>query len=150
VGIGRLLAVSAHAELNALASVKYRREFGPQGIYILPTASESATDKQRISSSHGALLFREDVDYNTLSTWLNEGAEVRATSLTETFDFDSYNEKYGERTIPLFALDAKKRLHVFAHGAKIKPGPGWQVVALVRPEDEGATKTADTNRPEKA
>jgi hypothetical protein len=38
--------------------------------------------------------------------------------------------------VPLFALDPKKRLHIFTAEQKVVPGPDWKVLSLIEPEDE--------------
>ncbi len=89
-------------------------------------------------SSHpaGYTAFGDDVSYERLAHALSIGAEMRETRLTENFDFDDYHRKYSKMAIPLFALDAKQRLHIFTAENKVVPGPDWKVLSLIEPEDE--------------
>ena len=74
--------------------------------------------------------------YGVLASWLREGAEIRTTQLTEEFDFESYLSKYGQRAIPLFAVNKKDRLQFFLVGEDLKPDAGWTIVSIVRPDKD--------------
>ncbi len=138
VGIGRMLGLSRQSDLNALAALKYRPEFGRKGIYTLQSSADvNRSEKLTVSGEHrGYTLFGEDVTYSKLASLMSKGAEIRSTVLTEEFDFDAYRRKYGNRAIPLFALTPKGKLECFVAGGKLKPQPGWTVIALVQPEEE--------------
>jgi len=132
VGIGRMLALAPQGELNALASLRYRAEFGPGAVYTLQTAAEAETEKRRISSRHrGRPLFSTDATFSKLASLLSQGGKIRATHLTETFDFHAYQEKLGHKAIPLMALDAKERLRLFVADGELTPGAEWTVISLV-------------------
>ncbi|MBM9961244.1 sodium:proton antiporter, partial [Pseudomonas aeruginosa] len=53
VGIGHLLGVSPAGELNTLAAMRFRHEFGHRQLFGLPTSQEAKrTDKHRSSDEH--------------------------------------------------------------------------------------------------
>ena len=89
------------------------------------------------------------MNYARLVGALSNGAEIRETTLTESFDFDDYYRKYYKRAIPLFAIDARGRLHVFTAERKLVPGPEWILLSLVEPEpgiDEHASLEQDLGK----
>lgn len=136
VGVGRLLAMSRRPALNALACTRYKNEFGGNNVFALQTSEEKGASEKQAIATHfaGPRLFGEDVTNAMLASLLSQGGEIRATPLSETFDYDDYQEKYGKGVIPLFALDAKGRLRVFAVGSDFEPAAGWTVIALLPPD----------------
>ncbi len=138
VGMGRVLALSSQPELNALALHRYRREFDNNRLFSIPAGGTGDSDKASVVSGVGRVAFGEDATYARLAEMLGIGAEVRETKLTESFDFDAFNRKHYKKAVPLFALDAKGRLQVFAAGRNLQPGPGWTLISLIEPEKEKA------------
>jgi NhaP-type Na+/H+ or K+/H+ antiporter len=138
VGIGRLFAMSRRPALNALACTRYKNEFGTNNVYSLQTAEEKGAPEKQVIATHfaGSRLFGENVTHTMLASLIGQGAEIRGTQLSETFDYASYREKYGKGLIPLFALDGRGELRVFYVGGELEPAPGWTVVSLLPPEDE--------------
>lgn len=138
IGIGRLLGLSPQSELNALAAHRYRREFGDNNILTLPSNTDS--DKRSVATA-GLIAFGEDVSYAKLASLLAQGAEIRETKLSESFDYDAYYKQYFKKAILLFALDPKQRLRVFSAEKELDPGPGWTLISLIQkaqdpPEEE--------------
>jgi NhaP-type Na+/H+ or K+/H+ antiporter len=138
VGLGHLLALSPQQEVNMLAMHRYRREFDEKHLYAVRASAPEENSKELASLPAGYIAFGDDVSYDRLTKAIAKGAEVRETTLSESFDFDDYYRKYYKRAIPLFAIDPKQRLHVFTAERKIEPGPGWVVLSLVEPENEAS------------
>lgn len=134
VGIGKMLAMSGRANLDALASLRFKSDFGEKGIYELKTTREKIiSDKHKISTRHrGYQLFGEDITHGVLASWLRNGAEIRSTQLGEEFGFEAYMAKNTGKIIPLFAIDNKKRLEFFVVDGKMKPESGWTVISLLQ------------------
>lgn len=137
-GIGGLLALSPLSENNSLAGLRYRREFGARKVYMLQTSVETKmrADRRVPERHRGYTLFGDGVTFSKLASWINRGATVHATTLTESFDFERYGTQYGKQAIPLFALDAKGRLQAFVVNGKMEPEQGWTILALVHPAAE--------------
>ena len=72
--------------------------------------------------------------YGTLAYQLRNGSEIKSTQLSDEFTFEQYLEKYGDRVIPLFAIDSKERLHIFVAKGKLNPEAGWRVIGMIQPE----------------
>ena len=113
-GIGTMLAMSGRSNLDALASLRFRSEFGSNHLFELMTTQEqNVSDKHKISTRHrGERLFGSDIAYGTLAGMLREGAQLRSTRLSNEFDFESYTQNRSRRGIPLFAVDPKQQLHI--------------------------------------
>lgn len=134
VGIGRMLGMSPQDELNALAGMKYRGDFGRQAIYTLAAAADNKSiDQHRVAHKHrGQILFAEDATFAKLASLIGQGAEIKATRLSADFDYEHYSERYGNTALELFAIDAKDKLHIFTRDKKPEPKIDWTILSLVK------------------
>ena len=142
-GVGKLLAMSGRGSLDTLSCLRFKPDFGVKNVYQLRTTREQhISQKHIVSTNHrGYELFGENITYGTLAQLLRNGAEIKTTQLSEEFNFDSYLEKYGERSIPLFAIDNKQRLHIFVANGKMQPEKDWKIVSMVEPGPPVEEKT---------
>lgn len=134
VGLGHLLALSPSGELNTLAAIRFRHEFGPKRLYTLASGQEiRRTDKHRASHEHrGQSLGNPVLTYTQLASELHNGAEIYSTQLTENFTWEDYQALHGERATLLFARDHNSWVHVVTPDSDLKPGAGWTLLALIR------------------
>ena len=134
VGLGHLLALSPSGELNTLAAIRFRHEFGPRRLYTLASGQEiRRTDKHRASHEHrGQSLGNPVLTYTQLASELHNGAEIYSTQLTENFTWEDYQALHGERATLLFARDHNSWVHVVTPYSDLKPGAGWTLLALIR------------------
>ncbi|RRQ20016.1 cation:proton antiporter [Thiohalobacter thiocyanaticus] len=145
VGLGRLLALSPQREVNALAVVRYRREFGEGNLYTLLSREEG--EKAQDKPEAGYIAFSQELTYQHLAEWISLGAEMHETKLSENFDFDAYYEKYFDKGILLFALDPRGRLQVIVEDKELEFGPGWTLLSLVRAEEEKGQPEPEAQAP---
>jgi len=147
-GIGRLFAMSRRPALNTLAAIKYRREFGRNRVFTLRTSKEKDdSDKLRVAENFRApRLFGEDVTQQKLASLIAQGAEVKATLLTENFVMEDYEKMRGSNHIPLFALDKDGHLRAFTDDYQPEAKPGWTVLSLVSPAQSQDDSTADADQ----
>ncbi|OOV98388.1 MULTISPECIES: cation:proton antiporter [unclassified Pseudomonas] len=133
VGLGHLLALSPAGELNAVAAMRFRHDFGHQRLFTLTSGLENRrTDKHRASLEHrGHLLGSETLTYNRLASLLNQGAELYSTHLTTGFTWDDYQTLHGERATLLFARDSSGWVHVVTPESALQPTAGWTLLALI-------------------
>ena len=133
IGLGKLLAMSGRLNLDTLACLRFKSEFGEKNIYELKTTREKHTeDKHIVSTKHrGYELFTEDADYGNLAYRLRNQAEIKSTQLSDEFTFEQYLKKYEKGIVPMFAIDDKKRLHVFVVNGEIKPEANWIIIAMI-------------------
>ncbi len=143
IGIGRMLAFSDQDSINLAAALHYRMELGKNNVYVLQSQpAEDMSKALRVPASRrGRTLFGPEVTYDLLATAIAGGAQIRTTQLTESFGMDQLFETHGERTIPLFAIDPRERIHVFCAEQTITAEAGWSVVSLV----ENALETGKRN-----
>jgi len=137
VGVGRMLGLSQNDDLNLLAVQRYTREFGKKRVYALPTqASLRKSERETVSEElAGVRLFSEDATYSKLASLIAQGAEMRATHISEEFTLDNYLEKYGSNAIPMFVLDSRKRLTILSDLPLAEQVPaGSRLIALVTAE----------------
>ena len=132
VGYGKLLGLSPRRELNTMATMRYRLEFGEPNIFSLPTQHSDKEVKHEVAPEHrGATLFASDMTYARLASLLSQGAEIRKTRLTEEFDFRAYLQTGNRQVWPLFAIDNRERIHVFSAEKQPEPKAGWHVLGLI-------------------
>ena len=141
-GIGRLFAMSRRPALNTLSAIKFRREFGRNRVFTLRTSQEKdASEKHRVAENYRApRLFGEGITQQKLASLIAQGAEIKATLLTENFDMAAYQQARGNSHIPLFALDKNKNLRAFTDDYQPDVKPGWTLLSLVLPEQLEAEK----------
>tara|TARA_Y100001949_G_scaffold153464_1_gene140431 strand:- start:183 stop:1979 length:1797 start_codon:yes stop_codon:yes gene_type:complete len=135
-GLGKLLAMSGRLNLDTLACLRFKSEFGANNVYELKTTREKHTeDKHIVSTKHrGYELFSEDTDYGNLAYRLRNQAEIKSTQLSDEFTFEQYLKKYEGGIVPMFAIDDKQRLHVFVANGEMQPKPDWTIIAMIDKE----------------
>ena len=136
IGLGKLLAVSHRPDLNELACLRYRYEFGRNAVYTVRQKSESAHEKFQISGeSAGRVLFGGKYSMSDLNELLERGAEPRTTELTQAFGLTEYREKYPERLI-LFVTDKASEVRFPLDDRELPAEAGWTITALALPAEE--------------
>ncbi len=149
MGIGKLLAISKRPTVNALASMRYRREFGTKNVFIIKTEEERHTrEKDHIAQEYTApFLFGGSVTQAQLTGLLSSGYEIRSTPLTENFGYDSYIETHGDKAIPLFAITKKGQLVPYIENIIVNPEAGWTILSLLprQERDKNASEKGSGN-----
>ncbi len=139
-GIGCLLAMSTRREMNTLAVVHYRPEFGRANVFRLRNLAERERHDRRSFADPlmAPALFSDDIIHARLAELIAAGWQTKSTGLTETFDRSHFIAEYGEESILMFGIDERGKLHVASSQRKLEPKPGWTVIALVPPEQKSA------------
>jgi len=135
MGIGNLLALTPHNELNALAAQYYRMEFEPRNIFTVRThCPERVTAEEKCSYKFGGRQFpNRELTFTELADMLGKGAVVKTTTLTEEFTWDKYRSQQGERRLPLLAVTPAGSVIVFNADAEFTPKSGWKIIGLAEP-----------------
>jgi NhaP-type Na+/H+ or K+/H+ antiporter len=136
VGFGRMLGMSMRRELNTLAAMRYRMEFGEQNVYSLAPSAEQEEKITAVPDYPGNTLFAPDITYTRFASLLDQGAVVRKTRLTAAYNFDAYLDTPGRQVWPLFGIDPRGWLHVFSVEEKPRPQPGWHILGLILEESD--------------
>lgn len=145
-GIGRLLAMTPNNEVNSLAAIHFPEVFSHAEVYQLPMVEmEDTTSSNTVTPAHltGRFLFGEQMTYAHLNEKFRNGATVKATNLTNNFDYQDYHDQYGDRATPLFLITEKNRLRIFTTDNQPTPRPGQTIISLIEPSDgdEPASRT---------
>ncbi|GIX47199.1 MAG: sodium:proton antiporter [Candidatus Tectimicrobiota bacterium] len=132
-GIGRLLALTSNDEANALACIQFRQLFGSNEVYQLPPdpSEHEETAPLYAGGAMGRLLFAPHATYDQIEAWVQKGAKIAVTQLTEKFTYADYQAYWGERALPLIAIQDSKVM-VATVEAPLQPRAGWKVVALIQ------------------
>lgn len=147
-GIGRVLILSPYKQLNPVVALHFMDWFSTEKIYGLPTNEHEAPARNQLSESYRARLklFGKGVTFSKLASLTFQGAQMKTTNLTENFGLEDYQERYGNRAIPMFAMDERNMLHVFTTDHTFEPKPGWQIIALVTAEETAAEQSVKQQR----
>jgi hypothetical protein len=139
MGIGNMFATSILPEINSLAAVRYRHEFGAGHVYVLQTQQEATGNaQQRLSHAFtGRSLFGPHVSMGDLMQLLQEKAEIFTTRITENFTWDDYQATYKNRGVILLLITSKGELIVCSETKAPQPQIDWLVMGLYRPAVKG-------------
>ena len=129
-GIGRLLALTANDELNALAAQRFAPLFGSEHIYQLPPSRSTGGHDELPAHLRGRFLFTPEATYGMLSERFRGGATVKSTQITEQFTMTDFWGRYGEGALSLFLVN-DDRLSVVAADRTAEVRAGQRLVALV-------------------
>ena len=138
VGMGQMLGLEPHVNMNALAAMRYRPEFGHNRIYQLASKDNDnkTTDRFDVAIEHlGETLFGEEINYATLATLIAKGATIGATTLSENFDAEAYESSRGPESTPLFSISPSGSLRPITTHSKPITEPGWTILALTATDE---------------
>ena len=128
-GIGKLLAMTSNDEANALAALKYARDFDSLNVFQLQPGRGS--DRSKLGNENrGRIVFQKPVTYAELSHLFSRGAKLKKTEITEKFSLDDFNKMYGESSLPMFVIEEDEGIRVLTEGEPL-PDEGGTLVALV-------------------
>ena len=130
-GYTHLLAMSRNTEANTIVCNRFRHFFGPRNIFSARIGGESGDRNQLAQGLKSRGLFSDDATWAKLASLLGQGAVIKATSLTEEYNFETHCMKWGSNSIPLFALDDKGKLKVFSDKNEFEVGNDWTLINLV-------------------
>ena len=141
IGLGQVLTLTPQKELNALAGERYRSEFGSNNVYFLSTEVEKDKEGEeqisRTAVSHDHhVLFNNEVTYSKLASLISQNAKIKQTSLSDNFSYQDYQQQYGKRATPLFAVNAKRQLRFFTREENLTPDAAWIITSLIQEEPE--------------
>ena len=128
-GIGKFLALTSNDEANALAALKYAREFDSDNVYQLAPGRGSNVRGRLGDEQGGRTLFKKPVTYAELSSLFNRGGELKKTPITDAFRIEDFEQLYGQDYLPMFVLSGKT-VRVMIEGSP-PPEPGQTLVSLV-------------------
>jgi hypothetical protein len=136
-GIGRLLAMTANDDVNALAAERFAGLFGRAHVYQLTPRAEGSKRRDPTYSHRVRYAFSEHLTHKEIERRVEEGDQVKTTRLGEEFGFERWRQTYGDEAVPLFLVRGAM-VEVFAVGKSLEPGAGDSLIGLVRPPRNAA------------
>ncbi len=132
-GINRLLAVTSNDDANSLAALHFAEIFGRAEVYQLSPGNGDSAGRKSTLPEHlaGRFLFGEAVTHDHLSRMFEAGATVKATRITEQFDYAAFREMYGDSAVPLFVISEDGALSVVTAENSARPRAGQTLFSLV-------------------
>ena len=130
-GIGKLLALTANDEVNALSARHYVHLFGRQNLYQLsPSRAASEGSSELSSELRARVLGSADLTYQELQRRFGAGAQFTSTPLTDQFGLDDRLSEHGEGAVPLIVMRPTGDVVVSAVGGTLEPRPGDTLIGL--------------------
>ncbi|MEE2939898.1 MAG: sodium:proton antiporter [Planctomycetota bacterium] len=131
-GTGRFLGLTPNDEVNALASAHFAALYGRAEVY--QAAADDARGDAVRRDLRGRVLFAPGMTIAHLDTLIRRGWSVKATPLTEEFDFDDLRALHEGEVVPLGAVEGA-RLELFTSSEEASAAPGHVLLSLA-PSDE--------------
>ena len=135
-GIGRFFALTPNDGVNSLAALHHIDLFGRAQVYQLEPSSSQASGPP--GDLRGRYLFASHADFGQLESRVAKGASVKATPITEEFDFDAFQAHHDARALPLLRLGEDGKLTVFTSDGAPSAAAGDTLISLVDAEEEQA------------
>lgn len=133
-GIGKLFALTANDEVNALSARHFVHLFGRENLFQLATTRRAAEGSSEIAAELRArVLFGGNVVFEEIRNRFRAGAEFKATHLTEEFGFEEWREGYGEDALPVLTLGPNGSVSVSTRDQPLEPKPGDTLLGFVGP-----------------
>ncbi len=138
--------MSMDKELNTLAELHYRHEFGEQKIYRLKFSEDKAKNEREEKQSNfkSRWSFSRDTTYTKMASMLSKKARIKITNITDSYSFAQYRDD-NKQYVPLYTVDKEKRLHVITDSFDNDIPREHKLVALVI-DDEVQPKEVDVTQ----
>lgn len=142
--LGGMVGLSRNHAVNSSAALRFREDFGPRKIFVLPTAEgQRNSSKHRASELYaGRVLLNSNWSYRKLySLIFRHDAQVKKTQLREAYEYSQWLEDNDpEETVPLFAMDENENFYWFTEDDELEPQAGWTIFSLAKPSAETPKK----------
>ncbi len=134
-GLGKLIASTPNDWVNILTVRRFARIFGKVNCFqVMARQSDNHDDRHRYL--RGRRLWSQDVSHAGMASRLASSHEVKATKISEQFDYDAYQKQYGADAIPLFVIHEGKKLEPVTADEPVVPQPDSVLIGLVREEKD--------------
>jgi len=133
-GIGKLFALTANDEVNALSARHFVHLFGREHLFQLAPARGPREGSAELGSELRArVLFGADVTYGELDRRFKAGEELTATLLTDEFGFGDWREENGPDALPILIRGKAGALTVATRDQPLEPQAGDTLLWLGEP-----------------
>lgn len=132
--MGQLVAMSDRREMNTLACVRYRPDFGKNSVFYLNNLSPDQSSKEEYAQSLKAqTLFGKNITFSSLSDLLRAGWQTKTTRVSDTFRWEDFVARFEKAPILLYALNEKGEVRFRTSDDDFVPKAGSIITALVDP-----------------
>ncbi|MFT5196122.1 MAG: NhaP-type Na+/H+ or K+/H+ antiporter [Cellvibrionaceae bacterium] len=125
--IGRLLAMTANSELNALSTLHLSSWVGNDNVYRLASVQKGAQSIAKNLS--GRILFDETLHFNKLDGLYYQDAKIETLSMADVKEIENQLDKES-LFAPLLYISNLGQLHVITHKEKSIPATSKAVIYL--------------------
>lgn len=133
-GIGKVFAMTANDEVNALSARRFVHLFGRGNLFQLPSARRAEEGSAELSQEFRARpLFGPGASFAELDRRFRDGAQFRATPLTPQFRFTDWREEHGPDAIALLSIAEDGSVTVGTTDQRLEPKAGETVLGLTAP-----------------
>ena len=129
-----MLGLSQRHDHNIACALRFKEDFSYRNIFSLASRDEPGENHKHITREvhKGRTLFAKDAVYGKLASAISRGAEIRQTTLSESFTYESWYKQYeGVSVIKFFCVDPKGFVHWFTDSKPVEPKEGWIICSLV-------------------
>jgi hypothetical protein len=125
-GIGRLLAVTANDEVNALAALHFKEVFGRSEVYQLPYKKKEISGEHSVSPDlRGRRLFGEDFTYQKINQITDDSAVIKIMEIDSDDDLNIIEQN---NLIPLMLIDTQNNLQIYTDEQALTPVTGTKLI----------------------
>ena len=133
-GIGKLFALTANDEVNALSARHFIHLFGRENLFQLSPSRTAAEGSAELGEELRArVLFHEGVTYEDLRQRYRAEAEFKITPLTQEFGYQDWREGYGDDALPVLWMGPDGAVTVATRDQRLEPRPGDTLLGFVGP-----------------
>jgi len=133
-GIGRILALTPNDWVNVLAVQRFEKIFGRAEVYQLTPSDKPDRGKNSHEHLFGRQLFRGDRTFKVLEDKFAYGGVIKATPLTEEFNYEDFRKQYSDSATLLFVIEETGKITPITTDQKVEPGPGQTLISLIEPD----------------
>ncbi|MDP5030538.1 MAG: sodium:proton antiporter [Paraglaciecola sp.] len=147
----KVLIMSPYKQLNPMLTYHFEYELGKGTVLGLSNNEQQQRPSHQVSGSYtkNLGLFDDGVTYGKLASWATKGAKIKTTRLSEEFNFEAYQQEYGERALKLAAIDTQGRVQLFTTNSAIKPKADWRIMSLITAEKKVEELTLEERQSKK-
>jgi NhaP-type Na+/H+ or K+/H+ antiporter len=129
-GIGRLFALTANDEVNALAALQFKDIFGRSEVYQLPYKKKDIHNEQPVSLDlRGRRLFGEDMTFEAIHNISSTSPLIKIINFENEEDLEMFDK---EKIIPLMLIDSQQKLQIYTDEQNPNPAPGTKLIYFTR------------------
>jgi len=149
-GLGRLLALTPNAEVNALADQQFQGLFGSENVFQLQNVTDGAERESMARHLGGRRLFTGAATYDGIVERYRSGARIQRMQVRDPARVISFAP---DQLLPLFVLPGDDRLVIWMLDDPPRVTEGALLIALIAPsvfqtlQEEGAIVLADEAAP---